>query len=454
LKYGLYGGLAGSLAPALWISGCSKKKDSKRPNIILIVVDTLRADHLSCYGYHRNTTPNIDQLASKGVLFNDAIATAPWTLPSIASIMTSQYPSALGIKKNITAIDNRFPMLAEKLKELNYTTCGIVSHVLVSSNLGFGKGFDYYTEKGVVDHKGSSSAEITNKATSFLQNSQQEPFFLFLHYFDPHYYYLLHEKYNYYPSYMGKIRSGHPILDLWKRRHRLSEDDIKYLVALYDSEIAFTDQYIGQLLSILKKQRFFDNSIIIITADHGEEFMERDWIGHTITLYQELIRVPLIIKFPENTNQIIEHPVSLIDIVPTIYDKLGLQIPYSFDGQSLDLSQKKTIKTRPIFSETFYSLNYGSKPADPIALRALILGQKKLIYDDIKKSKKIYNLSSDPLEQHNLLDQNRKGDKTLTDLLSKWANYMDEKQGQGPVQQGEELLTPEQRKKLETLGYL
>jgi arylsulfatase A-like enzyme len=426
----------------------------KRPNIILIVVDTLRADHLSCYGYHRNTTPNIDQLASNSVLFKNAIATAPWTLPSIASIMTSQYPSVLGVNENITAIDNRFPMLAEKLKELDYTTCGIVSHVLVAANLGFGKGFDYYSDKDFINHKETSSAEITNKAASFLQKDQQKPFFLFLHYFDPHYYYLLHEKYNYYPSYTGKIRSGHPILDLWRMRQKLSEDDINYLVALYDSEISFTDQYIGQLLSMLKKQNCFDNSIIIITADHGEEFMERGWIGHTITLHQELIRVPLIIKFPDKASQIVDHPISLIDIVPTIYDKLGLQIPYSFDGQPLDLSQKKTTKTNPIFSETFYSLNYGSKPAEPIAFRSLILGQKKLIYDHLKDSKKIFNLSSDPHEQHNLLDQNRKEDKTLTDLLFKWIKYIDEKRGQGPVYQGEELLTPEQRKKLETLGYL
>jgi arylsulfatase A-like enzyme len=368
--------------------------------------------------------------------------------------MTSQYPSVLGVNENITAIDNRFPMLAEKLKELDYTTCGIVSHVLVAANLGFGKGFDYYSDKDFINHKETSSAEITNKAASFLQKDQQKPFFLFLHYFDPHYYYLLHEKYNYYPSYTGKIRSGHPILDLWRMRQKLSEDDINYLVALYDSEISFTDQYIGQLLSMLKKQNCFDNSIIIITADHGEEFMERGWIGHTITLHQELIRVPLIIKFPDKASQIVDHPISLIDIVPTIYDKLGLQIPYSFDGQPLDLSQKKTTKTNPIFSETFYSLNYGSKPAEPIAFRSLILGQKKLIYDHLKDSKKIFNLSSDPHEQHNLLDQNRKEDKTLTDLLFKWIKYIDEKRGQGPVYQGEELLTPEQRKKLETLGYL
>jgi len=454
LKYGLYGGIVAGLAPSLWLSGCRKQWWGKRPNIIFIVIDTLRANHVGCCGYRRNTTPNIDMLAREGILFNNAIVAAPWTLPSVASIMTSQYPLVLGIRDRTTVVSSKFPMLSEVLKKHGYTSCGIVSHALLSARLGFGRGFDRYDESSSLGHGGISSPAVTSKAASFLRQSSGKPFFLFAHYFDPHYHYKLHKQYDYYPSYKGIVRSGHPILDIWRRRGDLTTDDIKYLVALYDSEIAFTDEHIGMLLGEMKKQGLYDDSIIIMTSDHGEEFMERGWIGHTITLNQELIRVPLIMKFPGHTDRVVDSAVGLIDIVPTIYQYLGLNIPDSLEGKVLDFDRADAIAPRPIFSETFNPQIHRPGRVEPIAFRSIVLGKQKLIYDEIKGTGKIYDLSADPDERADLSSRAGGQNSRLKALLSEWTDYVSARQTAGPVYDERQLFTPEQRKQLESLGYL
>lgn len=463
LKYGLCGTLAASLAPALWISGCEKQQRGEKHNVILIVVDTVRTDHVGCYGYQRNTTPNIDRLAQQGLLFRNAISAASWTLPSIATILTSQYPCVLGIRDTPVVMDDRYSLLSELLKQNNYTTHGIFSHVLLAPQLGFGRGFDNYDDQtSPYRRRGISSPAVTQKAISFLRKNHKRPFFLFLHYFDPHYNYILHKKYNYYPFYNGSVKSNHPILDLWRIRHNLSKDDIRYLVSLYDSEIAFTDEYLGKLLDALKKRGLYDNSIIIITADHGEEFMERGWIGHCITLHQELLRVPLIMKLPAGEARIIDSPVGLIDIMPATLRYLGLRIPDGLDGKALDLSPGASVARGPVFSETFnfilqkYQLPgiHQPKRNEPIAFRSIVLGDRKLIYDEKKDSKQIYNLSDDPHEQNDLSARRSEQNSRLEVLLSRWLNYVKSKQKRGPVQDASELFTPEQRKQLESLGYL
>lgn len=453
LKYGLYGGVVAGLAPSLWLSGCGKLRRKEKPNIILIVIDTLRFDHVGCYGYKRNTTPNIDRLANRSLLFKNAIVTAPWTLPSVASILTSQYPSVLGIYDRMTSMAGTFPLFSELLKQCNYKTHGIISHTLLLARLGFGKGFDYYDEGSIFGHKGISSPSVTRKAVSYLRHNHYSPFFLFLHYFDPHYHYLLHEKYNYYPFYRGRIKNGHPIIDLWRIRDKLSQDDIEYLIALYDSEITFTDEHIGELLNELKNRDLYDNSIIIVTSDHGEEFMERGWIGHTLTLHEELIHVPLIMKFPGYKARTINSPVSLMDIVPTVCKYLDLNVPNDFDGTALDLSRGSTIKSGPIFSETFNPQIHRPK-VEPIAFRSVISGNYKLIHDEIRNSKQVYNLSEDPHERNNLLGQHGEQDKRLEALLLRLIDYIRTKRKIGPLQNESELFTPEQRKQLKSLGYL
>lgn len=424
------------------------------PDIVLIVVDTLRADHLGCYGCDRNTTRNIDKFAREAILFRNAISPAPWTLPSVATILTSQYPCVLGVRDKLMKIDNRFPLLPELLKQHDYQTHGIISHVALSAHLGFGRGYDIYDEDCSLGHEGVSSPEITRKAISFLRKKHEKPFFLFVHYFDPHYNYILHRRYNYYPSYIGRVKSGQPIYELWHMRFGLSRDDINYLVSLYDSEIAFTDEHIGKLLDELKKQGLYDNSIIIITADHGEEFMERGWIGHTITVHQELILVPLIMKFPGRRARVIDSPVGLIDITPTIYNYLRLTAPDDLDGKALDLNPKPGAESRPIFSETFNPQIYQPGVVKPIAFRSAISDDWKLILDQENGSKQLYDLSHDPYERNNLSGQCGEQEKALETILKEWIEHVSRKEVFGAERDADHLLTPEQRRKLKSLGYL
>ena len=451
LKHGFYGSLAATLPSSIWLGGCGRGRREKRPNVIFIVIDTLRADHVGCYGYQRNTTPNIDKLAREGILFKNAISVAPWTLPSIGTLLTSQYPSVLGVR-DTAPLDEKFPLISQVLKRHNYTTHGVISHILLSQRLGLGRGYDKYMEWASRPlHEGISSPAVTKQAISFLQQKQENPFFLFTHYFDPHYNYLLHEKYNYYSSYRGKITSGQLYTDIARMRHSLSEEDIRYLISLYDSEISFTDEYVGKLLDELKQQRLYDNSVIVLVGDHGEEFMEKGWLGHSINLNHKVLHVPLIIKLPDGEPGIIEKPFGLIDVMPTICQYLGLEVPGGLEGQPFDFHRHASQATRPIFSETFKQ-----QPgfAFQVGVVSILLERRKLIYDFIKKTKQIYDLVDDPDERNNLADQPSEQNRMLGGLLSKWIENIETKRRDVQPAQSDELFTPDQRKQLESLGYL
>ena len=422
--------LGTTLAGNFFLGGCSGQGRA-RPNVVLIVIDTLRADHVGTLGYSRATTPNIDALARQSIVFENAVAAAPWTLPSIATILTSQYPSVLGIRDQPVPMDGRFPLLSEVLKQEGYTTCGIVSHSLLSKTLGFGKGFEKYDEHNIAGRGGVSSPSVTNKAISFLGENPKSPFFLFLHYFDPHYNYLFHPDYDYDPAYDGVIKSGHSIRDLWEIRDLLSDSDLRHLVALYDSEINYTDEHVGMLLEELKTRGLFDNSIIVIVADHGEEFMERGWIGHCVSLHQELIHVPLIIKLPESIPHRVSTPVGLIDIVPTLCKTLGVNVPDGADGTAVDLGSPGSMPVTPQFTETFNpQIHQGGKVA-PIAFRGMVFGQIKLIYDQTTKTMRMFDLSQDRQERHNIADMDTRPE--LAHMLGQWLAYINTKRKAGPA---------------------
>ena len=177
--------------------------------MILIVVDSLRADHLSSYGYFRKTTPFIDDLSRDSIIFKNAISLAPWTTPSLASLFASRYPAALGFEgEEPIELDESFVTLAEVFKYNGYGTKGIVSHDLISSKLKFDQGFDSYNQTNARGYGYVSSPAVTNLAVSFLSRHKKEKFFLFLHYFDPHFDYILHKEFDYYPDYRGSLIQG------------------------------------------------------------------------------------------------------------------------------------------------------------------------------------------------------------------------------------------------------
>lgn len=418
----------------------------EEPNVILIIIDTLRANHLSSYGYERETTPNIDTFASESYLFKNVISASPWTTPSIGSIFTSQYPAVLGYNDQPVVLDSKFITLAEIFKENNYITRGIIAHNYISTRFGFAQGFDFYDEENVKGHGHISSPSITKKAVSFLKNNKNKKFFLFLHYFDPHYDYILHENYNYYPDYDGSLFSGELVTKLRENAHSFSDNDIDYIKALYDSEISFTDEHIGKLLDELKVLGLYKDALIIITSDHGEEFCERGdhWIGHTMKLYQELIHVPLMIKFPGNNNKkVINESVELIDLMPTIIDYVGFTLSetYKLDGRKINIRKPEKKK---IFSET---KRFAS-------LQSVIWKGWKLIYDPTNKNKELYNLRKDPFELRNLVSENSKMKKKTETMLQEWNKYLELKKQLLNIEGKQPKLSPKDIEILKSLGYI
>jgi arylsulfatase A-like enzyme len=422
---------------------------TKKTNVILIVVDTLRADHLSCYGYYRNTTPHIDSFSRESLLFKNAVSAAPWTSPSFAALFTSLSPIVLDYKAHIRYLDDSFLTMAEIFKENGYDTNGIVAHYLINRKMNFSQGFDSYDQDNLGGANTVSSYSITEKASTYLEDHQNTNFFLFLHYFDPHENYILHEDYNYFPDYSGPLYSGQPIYGgVRDIASSMTQDDIEYLKALYDSEISYMDEHVGKLFDKLKGLDLYDDTLIIFTADHGEEFCEREnhWIGHTRTVYQELIHVPLIIKVPHRNNHIIsEEYVGLIDILPTLIKNLRLKTSekIEMEGETINLKNAKRSKDSEIVSETRREAFWQSVIKD---------GWKYMA--DIKRNdKRLYNLLEDPEEKNNLARHERELAKLFEGMLKMWINRTSEEKSRYDIGVPENRFTPEELKKLQSLGY-
>lgn len=429
------------------------KSEEKRilPNVILIVVDTLRADHLSCYGYGRKTSPNIDNFSKDSILFKNAISPSAWTTPAVGSIFTSIYPTIIGYIDKPVILDESFLTLAETLKSNGYFTGGIISHFFIAKRLGFGQGFDYYNQENNKGHDHISSPSLTELANSFLTEKKDEKFFLFLHYFDPHYNYYMHKDFEYYSEYNGWLKSGQEISFQRGNREKLNEDDKKFLNALYDSEISFTDKYIGDVFNKLKELELYDDALIILTADHGEELGEKadHWIGHKKKLTSAIIHVPLIIKLPDNNKKLkIEEYVGTIDIMPTIVNYLNLKDPdeYYYDGEIIDLNRGKRIKNNPIFSETFNG-------AEDISVT---WNEFKLIFKINKKDFEFYDLSNDPYENSNLKTAIYKRKKFFTykNMLVEWWAEIVSRSDNLNLQKKYPEYSPEAVEKLKAMGYI
>lgn len=412
------------------------------PNVIFIVVDTLRADHLGCYGYERDTSPHIDALSRESVVFKNAVSQAPWTPPSIASMLTGLYPAELGYKDRPVVMEDSIVTLPEIFHANGYTTMGIISHVLVARRLGFAQGFDTYDQENAEGHGHISSPSVIQKAVAFIESNRQNKFFLFLHLFDPHYDYILHDDYNFFPGYNGTLQSGESIYSLREKAPEMTKQDLQYIKALYDSEIRFTDAYIGHLLNTMKELDLYRNTMVVLTADHGEEFKDRDeWIGHSKRLYQESIHVPLIIKLPGRYKQRVrEDYTGLIDLMPSILRYMDFTFPadYPLSGSAIDFSGNDK-NGRLVFSETRRG-NF---------LRAAAWQGWKLIDDRAARQLELYNLQRDPHESVNVADSNPDLAQTLLNALKTWVeNTRTDLTSRAPA------FTEEELQKLKSLGYI
>jgi arylsulfatase A-like enzyme len=437
------------LAALLAAAGCGPAAP-KRPSVLLIVIDTLRRDHVGCYGYSRDTTPQIDRLAAVSWRYTHAFSQAPWTTPSIGALLSSRYPSELGISAAPDRLPDRYVLLAEALKAQGYATAAVISHYFLGSKWNFNQGFDRFDESNVLGHAKVSSPGVTDTAISIVDEHRRrdpdQPLFLFVHYFDPHYDYIEHEGFRFSdPAYHGPVASGTVYTDLLAMLPKLTPADVAHLVDLYDSEIAFTDSHVGRLLDHLRELGTFDDTLIVLTADHGEEFRERGAIGHGQSLYNELIRVPLLVKYPGSGGGVVEGNVGLIDVYPTLLDYMGIAATEELSGRSfLGQGPGSPPSPRLLFSETDWG-HY----------RGVVRDQLKLLYHQPTGSYLFFDMGADPGERDNLTSQLAQRGLTaefyqLQEKLRTWMEVMEREKVDG----GEVDITPEERRQLEALGYL
>ncbi len=392
------------------ISGCGGPTPR---NAVRIVVDTLRWDRVGAYGHDRDTSPVMDALAAEGVRFEYAYASAPWTMPSVASLITGLYPTGHGVMTAMTGMSKDVHTLPEILRERGFRTGGVVSNHLIRSRLGrgFAQGYDIYRGSEAGGHDHISTGGVTDQAIEMVRDFARTdaPFFLFVHYFDPHFNYRRHPAVGFAPPRVGRLDGRQNIHQLRNLLQELSEAEIDFLLDLYDEEIFFTDAGIGRLLEAVREVGAYDSTIIVLTSDHGEEFRDHGWLGHTRTLYQELIRVPLIISAPgyRGKPRVVPDRVSLVSITPTLLDLLSIEREgLSFHEPSLEGPMSGCGGDAPDFVLTEVGfLPPGIPRGVKRAFKKAIVGERyKLIRDEETGKVELYDLEADPGERNNLAD--------------------------------------------------
>jgi arylsulfatase A-like enzyme len=430
------------------------------PNVVLIVVDTLRADGVGCYGASRDTTPAIDELASEGVRFQRAYSTAPWTMPSVGSMFTGTYPGTCRSTGTWGPLPDDMLTLAEVLREEGYATAGIISHFLLGSRFNFNQGFEIFIEseanvKNMHDHV--STEGVTRRALEVLRqfSAKGGPFFLFAHYFDPHYNYKRHREYGFAAAGAGRLDGSQPIEKIRQMLPDMTGEETAFLRSLYDEEVRHTDFGIGLLTDALRKLGLYENSIVVVVSDHGEEFLEHGWLGHTKTLYEELVHVPLVIKAPGRgrPGSVIDDRVSLVSLTPTILDLAGLDIPgQKYHGASFAGLMDGESREGP--SYVLCEADFNSTLPDDIGKetnkKAIVGKDYKLILDVRSGNVELFDLGKDPREEHNLAAKRPEAVERLLPVLEKMVRAA----GLPASPPRRSKLSSEEVERLRSLGYI
>lgn len=420
---------------AAFAAGLSCGHEERPLNVVLIGIDTLRRDHVGCYGYGRPTTPNIDQWAAGGVVFEDAVSQAPWTLPSFSTIHTSLYPTqhgAGGFERAQGTYGNRMGStvipLAMVLLKKGYSTGAIVNAPALAPDFGVDKGFEYYDTSPRWDPRVADGT--TEDALGWIDEHRDEPFFMFVHYFDPHLPYSPPKPYDtmYDPDYSGPISMSFDretfnrvIPEINAKGGAEAEAEWNHVRALYDGEITFTDREVGKLLDGLQERGLTGNTLVVLVSDHGEEFFDHGGFEHGHTMYDELIKVPLIFALPGRipAGTRVSRQVRMLDVMPTILDFVGIESPARLEGVSLkplmlgegEVAAEPGVLLPPGFSYSEAML-YGTEK------KCVTAYPWKVIYDMGTGQTMMFNLDSDPGELDDLAESKPEAGALLEEVLS------------------------------------
>jgi arylsulfatase A-like enzyme len=471
----------------------------KRPNIVLISIDTLRADHVSCYGYKRQTTPEIDRIASEGMLFKNAFSSAVWTPPAHASMLTGLYPSQHGTV-DFRKLDPSIPTIAEVLTKNGYKTVGFVNNPAVGEFVGLDRGFTEFFElwKGVTSNnllvrgvhflyrnwlsflgKLDHGAQKTNMSVkNWLRNNaaDEKPFFMFLHYIEPHNpidaphpfkikFVEPNGHSNIDEEKLGKV-AYNPLI-CYTDSLQLNEAEKERLISLYDGEIAYVDAMVGDIMDTFREKGILDETMVIITADHGEHFGEHGHYSHVSSLYEPIVHIPFIIRSPGTFKAAgtFAAPVQHVDIFPTILELLSLKDDswQHLPGRVL-LPRNGEIEIepeRPAFAEwegriphfvkdrlkessdaTYDEANLTAE------LKMAISGGSKYIWRE-NGPEELYDLAADPHELHNLAEIEKDKCLMLREMVKQNLQGESATQDEGSAEMDDAV-----KERLKGLGYL
>jgi len=403
------------------------------PNVLLISIDTLRHDHLSCYGYERTTSPAIDRIAREGTLFERHISSSSWTLPAHAAIFTGLFDSGHGCTDVDKALEPRHTTIAERFHESGYSTAGFFAGPFLHPAFGFGQGFDRYvdcTSYGATldaakpvdwakddSTRRASHQDIANPRTfeafqTWFQGRDDRPFFAFVHLWDVHYDFTppppFDRKFD--PDYTGWV-TGRDFFFDERIGPQMSARDLEHLIALYDGEIAWTDTFIEKIRVELEQAGVLDDTVIVLTSDHGTEFFEHGWKGHRTTLYDEVIRVPLVVRYPKAVpaGLRIAAQTRSVDIAPTLVELCGLEPLRDTSGSSLV----------ELFTDATAGSGAGKQAVSELdsvgrSLLAIREQRWKVIGNRAQSTLSAFDLVSDPGERHPIGDP---GSPLLSDAM-------------------------------------
>jgi len=445
-------------------------------NLVLVSIDTLRADHLSGYGYARPTSPRLDELAARGALFRDAVSTSSWTLPAHVSMLTGLDPPSHGLVDypSFLELPEEQATLAEILAARGYDTAAFTGGGWISEKTGIDAGFR------VFESKGRRFADTGEEMREWVEaQSSERPFFLFWHGFDVHKPYKPPAPYD--RLFCGECASNYDTDELQPDRPRPSDADLDYVITQYDGEIVYADRQVGELLDLLEARGLLENTVFVVTSDHGDEFYEHGMVDHIHTLYDELIRVPWIVAGPGVPVTVIEEQVSTVDMTPTLLALLGIDVPNEFNGRARlgGESSEAEAGTRAAFSFTGFSeypyriasvrtdrwklvvwslagmRDVTLEPGDAAASGSQGEKRKRYTYkfrtDRLEDFVELFDLSTDPGEQHDVSRAHPDVVESLSALLEERLR-MAGASSMAPLEATD--LDDEYIEQLKALGYL
>jgi arylsulfatase A-like enzyme/Tfp pilus assembly protein PilF len=425
------------LGVALWFLVSRFLSSGKIQNVVLISIDTCRADFLSCYGCPMPTTPNIDSVAKEGIVFENAVSPLPFTLPAHCSMLTGTIPPSHGVLDNgLYILEKDNITLAEILKQKGFTTAGFVSSFVLNSDFGMDQGFNDYDDEfgqsrntmGILERQGEETTEL---ALSWIEENRDEKQFLFVHYFDPHF------------TYDAPAPFGSKFVSAKYSQYFQPRRFPRF--AAYAGEVAYVDHCIGKIIKKLKELKLYDSTLICITADHGEMHGQHGEFTHGYFIYEGNIHVPLVFKIPGRKKGLrVENTVGLVDIVPTICSSLGIDIDHKIQGVDLTAYYKNRspYPDRYLYCQSLEPTKYNANP-----LLGLVTDQYKYI---LTTNSEMYDLDKDKFESDNLI----KTQPQLARIMQDTIRQILEDAIAGEKKTSGSGLDTETLAKLESLGYV